>query len=559
MIISKETVQRPRTIFAALPEKGKEKNMEYKNYTTELPVTVDTDVVIVGGGTAGVAAAISAAKNGAKVTLLERTCALGGMMTNGLVQSLHGYRLHGGYENRNHTFDWSTPLIIENNLAIELFKRIQDYGGGAFSEEHYGDPSLRENIDEEATLYALDAMMKEYGVQVIFDTYAFDVVKEGSKVIGVVATNKSGAQLIKGKVIIDCSSDGDIAVRAGAGFEVGDEVGRTHGVCLRTEIGGINIEKFLNYLEGRPVLSPEEAARIKEEDWALTNGGSKSPDTQSLDGEKREKRQFDMRGKQLSWDEQRKNMAEGKFLALSNTLNNEWVAYLKDHPYPETPYCINTITEKPCYPRQPMLGYYGLVRGGKVRYDQMMSGTFECFTDCTDGIHLSEALMHMREINWIYLKFFRERIPGFEECYIIKTAPLYGARESRRIICDYSLTVQDVADGVQPEDTIAFSTFNNVHWLTGQQGVRMFIQPKRPFGISYRCMIPRNIDNVLVAGRCFSREFLVRSTGMPTVMSYGEAVGAAAAISLKDNVDVRSVDIAKVQQAINIDLEKYKT
>lgn len=532
--------------------------MEYANYTSKLPITVDVDVVVVGGGTAGVVAALSAAKNGAKVTLLERTCALGGMMTNGLVQSLHGYRLHGGYENRNHTFDWSTPLVIDDNLAIELFKRIQDYGGGAFSKEHYGDPSLRENIDEEAAVYAIDAMMQEYGVQVLFDTYAFDVVKEGSMVIGVVAANKSGPQLIKGKIIIDCSADGDIAVKAGAEYELGDEAGRIHGVCLRTEIGGIDIEKFLDYLENRPALSPEEAKLAKKEEWELTNGGSQSPDTQSLDGEKREKRQFDMRGKQLSWEEQRKNMSEGKFLALSNTLTNEWIAYLKDHPYPETPYCINTVTEKPCYPRQPMLGYYGLVRGGKIRYDQMLCGTFECFVDCLDGIALSEAILHMRQINWIYLKFLRERIPGFEECYIMKTAPLYGVRESRRIVCDYTLTVQDVSEGVQPADTIAFSTFNNVHWLTGQQGVRMFIQPKRPFGIPYRCLIPKNVNNMLIAGRCYSRVFLVRSTGMPTVMSYGEAVGAAAAIALKDNVDIRHVNVEKVQKAINIDLEKFK-
>lgn len=530
--------------------------MEYRNYRTELPVTVDTEVVVVGGGTAGVIAALSAAKNGAKVTLLERTCALGGCMTNGLVQSLHGYRLHGGYENLNHTFDWSTPLVIENNLAIELFRRIQDYGGGAFSKEHYGDPSLRENIDEEATVYALDAMMKEYGVQVLFDTYAFDVVREGGEVIGVVATNKSGAQLIKGKIVIDCSSDGDIAVKAGAAFESGDEIGRTHGICLRTEIGGIDINKFLKYLESRPVPTPEEAKAAKEEEWALTNGGSKSPDTESLDGEKKEKRWFDMRGKKLSWSEQRENMAQGKFLALSNTVTNEWIAYLKDHP--ETPYVINTITEEPCYPRQPMLGYYGLVRGGKVRYDQMLSGVFECFVDCTNGASLSEAIMHMREINWIYLKFFRERIPGFEDCYIMKTAPLYGARESRRVVCDYSLTVQDVADGVQPNDTIAYGTFNNIHWLTGQQGIRMFIQPKRPFGIPYRCLIPKGIDNMLVAGRCYSRVFMVRSTGMPVMMTFGEAAGAAAAIALKDNVDIRSVDVGKIQKAINIDLEKYK-
>lgn len=532
--------------------------MEYKNFNAQLPVSEEFDVVVVGGGTAGVVAAISAARNGAKTILLERSCALGGNMTQGLVQSLHGFRLHAGYENKNHAFDWSTPLIIKDNITIEIFKRLQDAGGAAFAKDHYGDPSLREVIDEEAYVYVLDQMTKEAGVKVLFDTYAFDVVKDGDKVEGVVAVNKSGAQLIRGKIIIDSSADGDIAVKAGAGFEMGDEVGRIHGICLRCEIGGIDVYKFLDYLKNRPELTPEEAKAAKEDEWLLCNGGSKSPPTHSFEGEKSERREFDMRGKRLSWDEQYKLIDEGKFLAMSNMVNNEWVQYLKDHPYPETPYVINTTTEKPCYPRQPLVGYYGLVRGGKVRFDQTMSGVFECFADCTNGEAISEALVHMREINWIYLKFFRERIPGFEDAYIMKTAPLYGARESRRVVCEHAMTVRDVADGVQPDDSIAFGGFNNVHWLTGQQGVRMFIQPKREFGIPYRSFIPKGVDNMLMAGRCYSREFLVRSTGMPTCMVYGEAMGTAAAIAVRDNVNVRNVDIKEVQKKVNVDLEAHK-
>ena len=66
--------------------------MDYKNFNAQLPVSEEFDVVVVGGGTAGVVAAISAARNGAKTVLLERSCALGGNMTQGLVQSLHGLR-----------------------------------------------------------------------------------------------------------------------------------------------------------------------------------------------------------------------------------------------------------------------------------------------------------------------------------------------------------------------------------------------------------------------------------------------------------------------------------
>ena len=81
----------------------------------------------------------------------------------------------------------------------------------------------------------------------------------------------------------------------------------------------------------------------------------------------------------------------------------------------------------------------------------------------------------------------------------------------------------------------------------------MFIQPKREFGIPYRSFIPKGIENMLLAGRCYSREFLVRSTGMPTCMVYGEAMGTAAAIAVRDQVNVRDVNIKEVQEKVHVD------
>ncbi len=529
---------------------------EFQNYTTELPVYDPYDVIVVGGGTAGVTAAIAAARSGAKTLILERSCALGGNMTQGMVQNLHGYRVHEGYETKDHTFDWSTPLIINKGLAIEIFERLQDEGGTAFAKDHYGDPSLREMIDEETLTVVLDEMTREAGVKVLFDTYAFDVVMESDdRVKGVVATNKSGACLYPARVIVDASADADIAVRAGADFEKGDEMGRTHGVCLRSEIGGVNIREFIDYLKNRPDPTPEEYAEYKEAENVLINGGTASPKTRAIEGKKDERRDFDMRGKQHTWDEMDELMEEGKFLPLSNTINREWVKYVQDHPYPETPYQLNTTTENPCYPRQPLIGYWGLVREGKVRYDQDMMGVFENFVDITDADALSETIRNMRKINWVYLKFFRERIPGFEDAYIMKTAPLYGGRESRRIIGEARLTVDDAINGYRPDDLISVSSFANAHNLGGQAGVDTFIQPERPFGISYRSFIPKKLSNVLVAGRTFCRDFKCRCTGMPSCMVNGQAVGMAAAQAAQRDIDVRDVELADIQEAVGVSVD----
>ncbi len=522
-------------------------------YFAELPESPEYDVIVVGGGTAGAVCATAAARAGAKTLLLERSCALGGNMTQGLVQNLHGYRHHAGYETKDHTFDWSTPLMIDTGMAIEVFKRLQDKGGAAFGKEHYGDPSLREIVDEEVMADVLDDMVNEAGVTVLFDTYAFDAVTDGNGVcLGVVATNKSGAQLLRGKVIVDCSGDADIATRAGADFEKGNEEGQTHGVCLRSEFGGIDIYRFLDYLKNRPEQTPEDKQAVKEMEWELVNGGHPSEKTQAFENGKETRREFDMRGKQNSWDRMYELIEEGKFLSLSNTVNKEWCEYLKDHPYPETPYQLNTTTEKPCYPRQPMIGYFGMVRGGKIRYDQNMLGVFENFVDCTDGEALSKTIANMRKINQCYLKFFRERIPGFEDAYILKTAPLYGARESRRIVGEYRLIADEAIRGFKPEDTVSISCFANVHHLGGPYGVKMFLQPETPFGISYRCFIPKGLKNVLVGGRTFCRDFIIRCTGMPSCMVNGQATGMAAAQAALQEIDVRDVDVKPIQKAVGI-------
>lgn len=527
--------------------------MDIKNMCANYPVYREVDVVVVGGGTAEVVAALAAARQGAETVILERSCALGGNMTQGMVQSLHGYRLHAGdYQSCTPTSDWSNEQIVKNHLTMEVFRRLQDGGGTAFAKEHYNDPSMRENIDEEAFTYILDQMMKETGVRVLFDTYAFDALMDGNKIIGVIFANKSGPQIIKAKRVVDCSGDGDIAVRAGAEYELGDEDHRSNGISMMMEIGGIDIDKFMNYLENRPLQTEEQRKQSHQDFIDYINGGSETPDTKfSADGTKHGR--FHMEGKRLTWDEQRQAKEDGKFLVFKNYLRDEWVQYCKDHPYPETPYMMNTTLEKPMYPIPPRFTWYGLVRNGKVRYDQTQEGAFEIIVNYTDGEELSEAIMLGREINWAQMKFLRERIPGFEDAYIIKTSPLYGGRESRRIIGEYVLTLEDVEEGRQADDVIAYGGFNNVHFRNGQLGSMWFIEPKRPFAIPYRCLVPKGIDNLLVGGRCYSHVSDIRNTGMPTCNVYGEAAGTAAALSIKENVSPRDINVSKLQELIGVE------
>ena len=531
--------------------------MERKNVNVDLPILKEVDVVVAGGGCAGSMAALAAARNGAKTLLIERSGVLGGNMSQGLVFTVHGYRSDSHYRSkRTPAADWSNPLVVpKSSICMEFYNTLLDNGGTAFPDRR-DEPSLRENVDEEAVVYTLDQMMKASGVEVLFNTFVFDVIKEGETVTGVVVANKSGAQIIKAKVVIDCSADGDVAASAGCEYLYGEpDTGRTHGISVMSEVGGIDIERFFEYLKNRKPLTPEEKETLNQDIIELCNGGTSSSVTKfSLDG--KNKGAFSMEGKlrkENSYELQEQDMRNGLFVNLNDTVDAEWIQWLKDHPYPETPYMLNTTTPKPIYPRAPGMAFFGLVRDGKMRYDQTMMGAFEILVSHINDEEISKALILGREINWIHVKFFRERIPGFENCYLIKNAS-YGGRESRQIIGEYVLQLSDLQNGVIFEDNIAFCwRANNRHYINGQKGLRQWFEPDKPFSFPYRTLVPKTVDGLLVAGRCISKDVMVRCSSMVPCMQLGEAAGVAAGLAVKENILPRNVNVKEVQEILHLD------
>ncbi len=112
----------------------------------------------------------------------------------------------------------------------------------------------------------------------------------------------------------------------------------------------------------------------------------------------------------------------------------------------------------------------------------MQAGLHELFFNQTDEKEISKALIYMRKIDRVYMKFLNERIPGFEDAYIIKTSPMAGTRESRRIIGEYVLTAEDCVKGRRFPDVIAMcGRACNVHSLTGVWGEQIWLEPKKAF------------------------------------------------------------------------------
>jgi len=184
----------------------------------ELPVLHQADVLVVGGGPAGVAAAIAAQRSGAKVTLVERYGHFGGLWTGGLVLLILGHMVEGGKQ-------------VCQGIGEEMMRRL-DRTDGAIIDRR---PGVNPTVDAEAVKYVMLEMIEEAGVDVFLHCWGVDTILKGHMVRGAVFESKSGRQAILAKVVIDATGDGDVFAAAGAEFEH-----RSHNVGLVSRIGNLD-------------------------------------------------------------------------------------------------------------------------------------------------------------------------------------------------------------------------------------------------------------------------------------------------------------------------------
>lgn len=204
----------------------------------EIPIVAECDVIVAGGGCAGVAAAIAAARGGARTILIEQLYALGGTMTAGLMTTVSQATLE-----RPKIMGEMVDRLLEEGMCLPASPQFR---------RHPNPPPII-RIDAEATKALLSQMVTEAGVEVLLGSMVAEVVKEGATLSSVIIENKGGRQAITGKVFIDATGDGDLAARAGADFEVGrpqDEYGSS--ATLAFQVGGVDLEPLVAYVEAHP-------------------------------------------------------------------------------------------------------------------------------------------------------------------------------------------------------------------------------------------------------------------------------------------------------------------
>jgi len=192
-----------------------------------LPVAREADVVILGGGVAGLAAALAAAETGSSVLLIERGNCLGGTATAGMMTLFY------------------TPYRCAHGIPKRIFDRLIA-AGGAF-------PGEIISFDHEIFKTVAFEMVAEKGVALLLHTVCADVIMDGDRVCGLILENKGARSAVLGKILIDASGDADLATRCGAPMMKGRESdNKMRPMSLLFRLGGIDVARVLDYVMTNP-------------------------------------------------------------------------------------------------------------------------------------------------------------------------------------------------------------------------------------------------------------------------------------------------------------------
>lgn len=383
---------------------------------------------------------------------------------------------------------------VVGGIAAELVDRMVKTGN---SPGHYeelacaGHESVGTHVDREALTCFLLSLMQEEGVVIYLRTIAVGAVMDGASVSGVVIENKSGRQVLACKTAIDASGDGDLAVKAGADWK--DERDR-HPIGYIFGMGNVDLNRAKAFGEAEGLIGH----------LAYGDKGSEKDRIIRLD--------IDIQ--RYDHPVVRPFMQE----------YGHWGPYIISTHENEATYINGMSTQK---------SYIDSV-GGAPRFDPM------------DVESLSKAAVFLKKRTVEYARLLQQYVPGFENAYINWSADKLGVRSTRCIVCDYDITRSDVVHSVVPEDAVAL--FGSCDAF----GFGCTIEDGKWFGIPYRAILPKGVENLFVIGRSITSDWVAHMSTRLVVscMAQGEAAGTAAAICALEGCRSRALPVERLQERL---------
>lgn len=411
-----------------------------------MPMAID--ILVCGGGCAGLAAALAAARNGAKTLLVERAGFAGGIITAVGLPYFDGIA---------HVKD---NRVISGGIAMELLVKMGVCEAGA-SRLMQHNPTIP-NIERFKLLADRLLTTEAPRLTVLYHTFVCDVKTSGDRIVEVVVANKDGLTSIRPRVVIDCTGDGDVTAWSGAPVVKTEPL---QPLTLHFRVGNVRRTPDLSRLCREQLVAAHEAGDLQ--------------------------------------------LFYGPGLMFLFAPNEVYVHAIR------------------------------------------------VAADASVAADLTRAEIQGRADAWTMFERWKKNVPGFEDSYFITSGPFIGVRETRRLDGLYVLTEEDIRQQRPFDDAIATGCwYLDVHPHTVTVGAaqdpdKKGFQPE-PYDIPYRSLLPKQLANLLVAGRCHSASKVAASSTRVTVtaMSLGQAAGTAAALALANRTTPVELSGVKVRQTL---------
>ena len=416
------------------------------------------DVVVAGGGPAGVTAALAAARNGAETLLVERCGSLGGLSTNGLVPMIA-------------PLSWHKTDTLVCGIGGEI--------AAAMRQAEPGVEGIWTWINPEPLKVIYDRLMQRAGVVPLFFTTVTGVESEDGCIRAVKAQCKTKRMRFTANLFVDCTGDADVAHLAGCPTVQGDSEGHTQAVSLCFVLCGADVDR----LPDEPILT----AMRRQLKSALASGE---------------------------------------------------LAHTDDYQYHISGVWLKKESGA-------LFFNFGHVYG----------------VDGTDPADMTRVMTVGREHAQRFADYLRRHMTGMEGVMVAQTGAIPGVRETRRIRGDYVLEKDAFFNSERHKDDIACYDYPpDVHASTpaaADNGENPFARLRETaktacYGIPYRALLPRGVNNLAVAGRCISADRPMQGTSrcMPGAFATGEAAGTAAALGVQQKCAFAEVDVDALRERL---------
>ena len=430
------------------------------SFARQIPVRHEVDVMVAGGGPAGVAAAVAAARRGASVYLAEGQASFGGMGTAAMVPAFMQFA--------------DGEHFAAAGIGREVYDRLWDAGGTA-PDDKRNSPYCTCSIRAEVLKRVYDEMVTaEKKIAFSFLTQVIGIEAESGRLTHAICHGKSGMFAVRAAVFVDATGDGDLAAWAGAPYEKGDASG--------TMMPGTLCSLYVDI------------------DWPAVRA-SKANVQEALG----------------------RAFADKVFSKEDRHVSGIWRT--GEH-----------------------------TGGGNIGHLYGIDGT--------DERSMTKGLLWGRKSLLEFVRFYREYMKGYGRMELIGTGSLPGIRETRRVMGDYVLCMEDFNKRAVFDDEIGRYAYPvDIHpsgadpasyakFLEEWKNLRY--KAGETYGLPYRCLTPRGLDNLLVAGRCISADRYMQSSlrVMPCCYVTGQAAGTAAAIALTSAGRPRAVNVKELQRRL---------